>query len=273
MCGLKGICHRRVRSRNDPDLRRDDRRLLRRIAAGDDKAFSAFYRAHLNALVAFFRRRVPDPELAFDLAAETFAVVAARADTFHGSGEPVAWLYGIARNKLRESLRRGRVEDEARRALGLPPAGLDDPDLERVEDGLPPIARDDPGACLQARRAKVRELSAKRPVEVRAAAERDVVRMRDTGPGLQTISIDLLGPPGRGGFGVSFRLRPGEVLPAGVVAGDGRLSVGIADPRAVRVRSGSRSARVVDGLYVIAARGRLTELAADGSVIRRTARP
>jgi RNA polymerase sigma factor (sigma-70 family) len=88
----------------------------------------------MNAVVAFLRRRVPDPELAFDLAAETFAVVAARADTFDGSGEPAAWLYGIARNKLRESLRRGRVEDEARRALGLPRLGLDDTDLERVEE-------------------------------------------------------------------------------------------------------------------------------------------
>ena len=31
----------------------DDRKLLRRIARGDDAAFSAFYRAHLNAVVAF----------------------------------------------------------------------------------------------------------------------------------------------------------------------------------------------------------------------------
>jgi RNA polymerase sigma factor (sigma-70 family) len=115
-------------------MARNDHKLLRRIAAGDDAAFSAFYRAHLNAVVAFFRRRVPDAELAFDLAAETFAVVAARADTFDGSGAPVAWLFGIARNKLRESLRRGRVEDEARRALGLSPVSLDDHDLERVEE-------------------------------------------------------------------------------------------------------------------------------------------
>ena len=57
----------------------DDRRLLERIARGDDAAVAAIYRAHLNAVVAFLRRRVPDPELAFDLAAETFAVVAARA--------------------------------------------------------------------------------------------------------------------------------------------------------------------------------------------------
>jgi hypothetical protein len=116
----------------------------------------------------------------------------------------------------------------------------------------------------------VKELAARRPVEVRNAAEREIVRMRDTAPGLQTLWVNVLRRRGQGGFGVGTRLRPGEAVPTGVLTGDERLSVGIADPRAVRVRSGSRSARVVDGFYVIAARGKVTELAADGSVIRRT---
>jgi hypothetical protein len=140
----------------------------------------------------------------------------------------------------------------------------------RVENGPGLIARADPGACLQARTVKVRELSAAAPVEVRTAAERVIVRMRDTAPGLQMLQLNVLLPPGQGGFGVGFRLRPGEAVPAGIVDDGGRLSVGIADPRAVRVRSGSRTARVVDGVYVIAPRGTVTELAADGSVIRRT---
>jgi RNA polymerase sigma-70 factor (ECF subfamily) len=117
-----------------PGAPREDRDLLRRIAAGDDDAFSAFYRAHLDAVVAFFRRRVPDGELAFDLAAETFAAVVIGATSYAGDGPAAAWLYGIARNKLRESLRRGRVEDGARRRLGIEPVLLDDRDLERVEE-------------------------------------------------------------------------------------------------------------------------------------------
>ncbi len=145
----------------------NDSTLLRRIAAGDDAAFSAFYRAHLNAVVAFFRRRVPDPELAFDLAAETFAAVVTGASTYDGSGPPAAWLFGIARNKLRESLRRGRVEDEARRALGLEPVRLDDEDLERVEEraaaGGPVLERalaalpgGDPARAARPRRRRAR---------------------------------------------------------------------------------------------------------------------
>ncbi|HMJ35702.1 MAG TPA: sigma-70 family RNA polymerase sigma factor [Baekduia sp.] len=108
--------------------------LLRAAAAGDDVAFSVFYRRHLDGVLAFLRRRVADPELAFDLAAETFAAVILAAPDWRGDGEPAAWLYGIARNKLRESLRRGRVEDAARRRLGLEPVDLDDEDLRRVEE-------------------------------------------------------------------------------------------------------------------------------------------
>jgi RNA polymerase sigma factor (sigma-70 family) len=113
--------------------RSDDAELLRRIAAGDDRAFALFYRAHLDAVVAFFRRRVPAPDLAFDLAAETFAAVVVGAGTYAGEAPPAAWLFGIARNKLRESLRRGRVEDDARRRLALEPVEIGRHDLEQVE--------------------------------------------------------------------------------------------------------------------------------------------
>jgi RNA polymerase sigma-70 factor (ECF subfamily) len=43
-------------------------------------------------------------------------------------------VLGIARNKLRESRRRGRVEDRARRRLAFEPEVLDDDDLARVEE-------------------------------------------------------------------------------------------------------------------------------------------
>jgi RNA polymerase sigma factor (sigma-70 family) len=112
----------------------DEAGLLGRVAAGDEDAFSAFYREHLNAVVAFFARRVGDRELAFDLTAETFAAVAVGAGAYSGDAPPVAWLFGIARNKLRESLRRDRVQDAARRRLGMEAIALDDAALERVEE-------------------------------------------------------------------------------------------------------------------------------------------
>jgi RNA polymerase sigma-70 factor (ECF subfamily) len=115
-------------------LRSDEASVLHRVALGDDDAFSEFYREHLDAVVAFFDRRVGDRELAFDLTAETFAAVVVSAGSYGGDAPPVAWLFGIARNKLRESLRRERVADAARRRLGMEAIALDDEALLRVEE-------------------------------------------------------------------------------------------------------------------------------------------
>jgi RNA polymerase sigma-70 factor (ECF subfamily) len=126
-----------MRSRNEHVVlssRTDDDGLLRQIADGDERAFSMFYREHLDAVVAFFARRVGDRELALDLTAETFAAVVIGAGTYAGDAPAVAWLFGIARNKLRESLRRDRVEDAARRRLGMEAILLDDAGLEQIDE-------------------------------------------------------------------------------------------------------------------------------------------
>jgi RNA polymerase sigma factor (sigma-70 family) len=111
-----------------------DEELLARTASGDDDAFATFYRRHLDPVIAYLRRRLAAPEQAFDLAAETFAVVALQAGDFRGEGAATAWLYGIARNLLRASLRRGHIEAGARRRLGVEPTPLDDADLLAVEE-------------------------------------------------------------------------------------------------------------------------------------------
>ena len=48
-------------------------------------------------------------------------------------GPAVAWLYGIARRQLGTALRRGAVEDRARRRLGMAPLDLTDKALERIQ--------------------------------------------------------------------------------------------------------------------------------------------
>jgi DNA-directed RNA polymerase specialized sigma24 family protein len=63
-----------------------------------------------------------------------FAAVMLAAGRYRDDGDAaVAWVLGIARNKLRVSRRRRRIEDRARRRLGFEPAALDDADLDRVE--------------------------------------------------------------------------------------------------------------------------------------------
>ncbi len=46
----------------------------------------------------------------------------------------LAWLLGIARNKLRASARRGSVEIEARQRLGIPAIAFEDEDILRVQE-------------------------------------------------------------------------------------------------------------------------------------------
>jgi RNA polymerase sigma factor (sigma-70 family) len=141
--------------------------LLRATRSGDGAAFALFYRRHLPRLVAFLLRETGDREASADLAAEVFAAVLVSARRFRSRdrGSAWPWVRGIALNKLRESRRRGRVEDRARRRLALEPESVDDQDLARVDelasgpgvlalvDELPPRQR----AAITARIVQERE--------------------------------------------------------------------------------------------------------------------
>jgi RNA polymerase sigma factor (sigma-70 family) len=80
-------------------------------------------------------RRTGRSDLAADLCAEVFAAALSSAHRFRDDGPPAeAWLFGIARNVLGTSLRRGRVEARACRRLGMAPIELHDDVLERIEE-------------------------------------------------------------------------------------------------------------------------------------------
>ncbi|HEV3071418.1 MAG TPA: RNA polymerase sigma factor [Solirubrobacteraceae bacterium] len=113
----------------------DEARLLADIAAGDDVAFGVIYRRYLPIVVRWCLVQTGDRELAADLSAEVFAAALQAAGRYRPKkGPPVAWLLGIARHKLLESRRRGRVESAARRRLGIGPVALTDEDLARVDE-------------------------------------------------------------------------------------------------------------------------------------------
>ena len=119
-----------------PDLQRTDGELLAAVVAGDGAAFAAFYRRHLPTVVGFLLRETGDREATADLTAEVFAAIFLVARRFRprGAGSARPWVLGIARNKLLESRRHGRVEDRARRRLAFEPEVLDDDDLARVDE-------------------------------------------------------------------------------------------------------------------------------------------
>ena len=117
----------------DKEQRTDSELLLAaRVSA---EPFGVFYERHFASVLAFFRRRTRGPEEAFDLTAETFAAALAAVPRFEPGPEPAqAWLFAIARNKLSESARQGRVQDEARRALAMQPIELDEEAIELLEE-------------------------------------------------------------------------------------------------------------------------------------------
>jgi RNA polymerase sigma factor (sigma-70 family) len=183
----------KVMARSQPD----EASLLRSVAAGDDTAFSTFYREHLDAVVAFFKRRVGDRELAFDLTAETFAAVVVSAGAYRGDGPAVAWLFGIARNKLRESIRRDRVAETARRRLGLEPIIFDDAELQRVEEraaggdgALTRALGELPAATRTALLARLVEERGYGEIALRLRCSEQVVRQR-VHRGLEQLRADL----------------------------------------------------------------------------------
>jgi RNA polymerase sigma-70 factor (ECF subfamily) len=74
--------------------------------ASDPDAFERFYRQHVEAVQRFVARRVDDPYRAADLTADVFVAVIESAGSYRRSrGEPVAWLYGIARNVVADEHR------------------------------------------------------------------------------------------------------------------------------------------------------------------------
>src|SRR5437764_15422259 len=108
----------------------DDAALLA-ATASHPQAFAEFYRRHVHAVLAYARRRTGRPDLALDLTAEVFAAALEGSSRYRPEGgSAAAWLYTIARNKIADSARRGRVEDSARRRLGMEPLELTDAALE-----------------------------------------------------------------------------------------------------------------------------------------------
>ena len=113
--------------------RREDAELLA-LACEEPDAFAVFYRRHVDRLLAFFMRRTRRADVALDLTAETFAAALAAAPRYRAGAAPAeAWLFGIARNKLAHSARRGKVEERVRQRLRMTPLAFDDAALELIE--------------------------------------------------------------------------------------------------------------------------------------------
>ena len=173
---------------------------MARIARGERAAFETLYDRYLPLLVGWSLKQTGDRELSADLTAEVFAAALISSPRYRAGegGSLTAWLLGIARNKLRESWRRKRVEDRARRRLGIGQLELSDWDLERVDELASTDAR--VLGLLEALPEEQREAVTKRVIDelsyeqiaVELRCSESVVRQR-VSRGLRTLRSEMEG--------------------------------------------------------------------------------
>lgn len=110
----------------------DDVALLTRIAGGDMDALEALCQRYDTKLYWYLMTLVNDEEAARDLAQETMITVSRSAGSFRGTSKVSSWLFGIARHKALDELRRrGREAQHIEQ----------EPDWKSIED---PTSHGDP---------------------------------------------------------------------------------------------------------------------------------
>ena len=104
-------------------------------ARRDPSRFADVYVAYHETVLRYLARQTLDPEVAFDLMAETFAQMFAGLQDFRGRTEDEgrAWMWAIARHQLYRWRERRRVEQLHLARLGLATAELGEAEYERIE--------------------------------------------------------------------------------------------------------------------------------------------
>ena len=103
------------------------------LASHETQAFAVFYDRHVRTLLGYFARRTGDPQVAADLAAETFASAIVAQERYVPTGAPaLAWLYAIAARRLADYQRRGAVERRMQRMLAMERVPLSEENAEMI---------------------------------------------------------------------------------------------------------------------------------------------
>ncbi len=141
----------------DDESSLNDAWLVERARHGDHAAFAVLVRRYERKLIRVLARLVRDPELARDLAQETFWRVYSRLERFDTARRFGPWLFRVAVNLGLDWLRRSRSEPS-------PPASIDRPH----GDAQLPFELPDPDPRIQTELAQeVQYILAQLPVSYR----------------------------------------------------------------------------------------------------------
>ncbi|WCB92521.1 RNA polymerase sigma factor YlaC [Baekduia alba] len=105
-------------------------------ARNDPSTFGDVYLAYHDQVLRYLVRQTLDPEVAFDLMAETFAEMLAGIEGFRGATEDEGrqWMWTIARHQLYRWRDRGRVERRHLERIGAEVPRLAPEEFDRIED-------------------------------------------------------------------------------------------------------------------------------------------
>lgn len=96
--------------------------LVARACAGDGDAFHAIFRRYFRPVLTFIYGLLGNRSQAEELAQETFVRAYRRLDTVRDKNRLSTWLFGIARNVVREAV---KVKYTARSGVSLEDAGAE----------------------------------------------------------------------------------------------------------------------------------------------------
>lgn len=99
--------------------------VIARARSGDQEAFHVIFNRYGRPVLSFINNLVHNRDLAEDLAQETFVRAHKNMGGLRDEVKISTWLFGIARNVVRESVRQARRNDKK--------VGLDEPESLRIE--------------------------------------------------------------------------------------------------------------------------------------------
>jgi RNA polymerase sigma factor (sigma-70 family) len=116
----------------------DDAQLMARYAKGDARAFELLYARHKIWLYRVLLRNLRDETLAQDVFQETWLTIVRTAHTYEPRAKFSTWLYGLARQRLIDQLRKLHAQPE------IPFATFNDETAQQTLEDVADVQAPDP---------------------------------------------------------------------------------------------------------------------------------